>query len=445
MKRFNHTYQLLAALTLAMGLGSCSQDEGIPTSDADKVNENRTTLMMTVNTPTASTRADGTLSGTDTENALKRLDLFIVYNDNGQKILKKSKTGTNLQTPVLFIFENKTIENATIYVAANMTEAQANQVTINNLNPEMGITGIADVTGDNGFLMTGKTTPVTITAGETTNASATIDRVMSKVLLTCTTATKENVEYVNLVENGNGYIRLANVHYELANTNKKFYAFDNSGEDPNYAINNTLLNDLTNNFFEGNEVTTTSATALKYDAAKLVEGDNRYTEGLYCLENTVNMSDYTGDNATIEIAKQISTWVKISAKFTPACIDGETGLTEEAAGAKLTNGTFYTYKKAVGDEAKRMCYSSIAEGKKATGSTDDNDFIMYEGGILEYETFVNNPADFNAASNLLRNNYYIMHITKMTAPIREKTIEVNTIVKAWDVKGTTTVDIETNN
>lgn len=446
MKRFKYTYQLLAALTFTMCLGSCTQDDNILTPGEENTNEYKTTLVLKVGTPATSTKANTTtLSGTDKENALNRLDLFIVQ--NGKLTKKYSQTGSNLQSPVVFILEGTDIAAADIYVAANMTQNQADGITETNLNPAIGITDITEVTGTNGFLMTGKVTDkVTIEKEKTTNASVTLDRVMSKVLLTCDTE-EGNDAYVKLADQKNGYIKLSDVHYELANTNRKFYPFAKDGyEDPNYAVNDDLLNNLTNNFFAGSEVTTNSKAAVKYVASKVnTDDENRYTDGIYCLENTVNMTDFTASyESSLNIAKQVGTYVKISAKFTPAFIDDAANLEEATAQAKLTNGTFYTYKKAA-DNKKHICYSSIDKGISLNAGSSAKDFTEYTGGWLTYETFVASPSEFNEESNLERNNYYIMHITSMTAPIREKTIEVNTIVAGWTQKGTTVVDIETNN
>lgn len=446
MKQFRYTYQLLTALTLITWLGGCTQDDSILAPGGEEPDKCKTTLVLKMDTPATSTKANATtLSGTDKESALNRLDLFIAQ--NGKLVKTYSKAGSNLQSPVVFILESNDITAADIYVAANMTQAQADAITANDLNPAIGITDIAETTGAGGFLMTGKVTgKVTIEKEKITTASITLDRVVSKILLTCDTK-DGNGNYVNLADNRNGYIKLSDVHYELANTNRKLYPFaKESNEDPNYAVNEGLLGNLPHNFFTGNAVTPSSKAAVKYVASKVdMNDENRYTDVLYCLENTVNMADFTSTyESSLSIARQVGTYVKISARFTPAFIDNFENLSEDEAQAKLSDGTFYTYKKAA-EGKKHICYSSLETGMHCNEGSREEDFTEYAGGRLTYETFVASPSGFNAESNLKRNNYYIMHITSMTAPIREKTIEVNTIVAGWTRKGTTVIDIETHN
>lgn len=86
-----------------------------------------------------------------------------------------------------------------------------------------------------------------------TRIKATLTRVMSKVLLTCTT--KSDTEYVNLTKD-NGYIRLSDVHYILETTNKKFFPFKKANnEDPNFPMSTTLAANYDANFFTATNVT----------------------------------------------------------------------------------------------------------------------------------------------------------------------------------------------
>lgn len=187
MKQFRYTYQLLTALTLITWLGGCTQDDSILAPGGEEPDKCKTTLVLKMDTPATSTKANATtLSGTDKESALNRLDLFIAQ--NGKLVKTYSKAGSNLQSPVVFILESNDITAADIYVAANMTQAQADAITANDLNPAIGITDIAETTGAGGFLMTGKVTgKVTIEKEKITTASITLDRVVSKILLTCDT------------------------------------------------------------------------------------------------------------------------------------------------------------------------------------------------------------------------------------------------------------------
>ncbi len=450
MKRFTHTYYLFAALTFMACLAGCAQDDDLLSPGENKPEDGKTTLLLSVAMP-AATKADAiTLPGTAAENELKSVTLFI--KQQGSAI--QTYTRTNVESPVLFMLANKDVINAEIYVGANMSDGQIEAVkNATDTNPAMAISSITDITGTGGFLMTGQATgengsaTITITPHERTSAAVNLTRVMSKVLLTCDVTTANGVDYAKLSGNSKGYIKLADVHYMADNTNKKFYPFAKSNhEDPNYSIAGTRAN-LGENFFTSTATAETSGDrACIYNAERVKSGStNPYTEGIYCLENTVDMSEY---NVTypkdLGVAKEVGTYVKIAAKFTPSCIDSDTDLSESAAQAKLPGGTFYTYKKAA-DGKKHICYSSIAQGMSLNAGSRKEDFVMHTGGWQHYETFVASPSEFTGQSNLVRNNYYIMHITSMTAPVQEKTIEVNTIKAGWSVKGKTVVEIETNN
>ena len=96
-----------------------------------------------------------------------------------------------------------------------------------------------------------------------------------------------------------------------------------------------------------------------------------------------------------------------------------------------------------------MCYSNISTGidylRESGLTVTVNDFITYEGGWQYYETFVNSPKDFSVASGIIRNNYYIINVTAFNTLQSDKTIEVNTTMIPWVLKGRTTIDVETGN
>lgn len=450
MKCFKYTYRLLAALTLLMNLAACTQDESFLSPDGQGAEEGQTKLLLSITMPATDTRATAaTLPGTTAENKLNRVTIFIT--DSQGNIQEYTREGENLQTPLVYLLANGG-DDMKIYVAANMTNAQISAIkAAQDKNPALTIDGIDEITtGTNGFLMTAQATDgngnqtINITRGEMTNINANLNRVMSKVLLTCTT---EREGYVKLASGSKGYIKLTDVHYALETTNKKFFPFAKANnEDPNYTLSASLN---PGNFFTyPGEVSASSNVAIKYEEGRVSSGStNPYSEGVYCLENTLSAgSDYSNPDIT-----KAATHLKIAAKFTPMCIDGETELSEAAAINKLSanGGTFYVCKKAP-QAYKHICYSSPAEGVNfLTGKGFSNiaatDFIEHAGGWQEYETFVDSPAGFTADSNLKRNNYYIINVTSMNAPIQEKTIEVNTTVAEWTVKGKTTIEIETNN
>lgn len=444
MRLLKLTYYLLFALVSAVSLSGCSQDEQMEEQDV-KQPQIEAQLILSVSTPQTGTRAEETtLTGKDVENECRNLTLFIM-NADGSGIQDYSVRGDNLQNKSLIFNIETSKGQKKIFVAVNMSDAQIAKIKeATDHNPALTISNITDITADNNFLMTGQAVTedgnktINIEAEKTTKVKATLTRVVSKVLLTCSTK-ENNDKYVKLIQD-NGYIRLDNVHYVLDTTNKKFFPFTKpSNEDPNFNMSKTDASD----FFSATNKPKNEETAVKYDTNRVQEGANKYTEGLYCLENTfsVNQEDLTH-------AKEIATYLKIAAKFTPKNIDGSQNLSEANANNKLTDGTFYTCKKAP-DNAKYMCYSSIQNGIDYLKSTynmivDNEDFTTHAGGWQYYEAFVNSPV-FSDRANIVRNNYYIINITSFTAPLLEKTIEVNTIIRSWTIKGKTTIDVEIGN
>ncbi|MDD3038945.1 Mfa1 family fimbria major subunit [Bacteroides sp.] len=445
------TYYLLFTLVSVTSLSGCSQDEYAEKQVVEQP-KIEAQLILSVSTPLKGIRApETTLTGKTTENECHKLTLFIM-NADGSSIQDYSIEGESLQNKSLFF--NVTTEQGQkkAFVAVNMTDAQITKIKqATDHNPAYTIDNITDITTENNFLMTGQVVTesgsgiINIEAEKTTKVKATLARVMSKVLLTCTTQ-DNNEEYVKLAQD-NGYIRLNNVHYILDTTNKKFFPFAKpNNEDPNFNMSETLKTNYADNFFAApfNNTPESGETAVKYDASRMQEGEYQYTEGVYCLENTINI-----DLQDVNRAKNVATYLTINAKFTPKNIDGTKNLSESDANNKLTKGTFYTCKKAPAD-AKDMCYSTIQKGidylkTNYNTNTTNSDFTIHTGGWQYYETFVNSPTIFSENAGLVRNNYYIINITSFTAPLIEKTIEVNTTICPWNIKGKTTIDIETGN
>ena len=247
----------------------------------------------------------------------------------------------------------------------------------------------------------------------------------------------------------NGYIKLSDVHYILETTNKKFFPFQKANnEDPNFLMSTTLQAGYEANFFTAATDVTKGEIAIQHDVQRIEGSENPYTEGLYCLENTIDVDgEYSNDFSD---PQKVATYLKVAAKFTPKNIDGITGLSEQDAKKKLSgNGTFYTCKKGTA-LAKEMCYSSIEKGINYLKSeynltVTTNDFTTYEDGWQYYETFVNSPTSFSKEAGIVRNNYYIINVRAFTTLQSDKTIEVNTTMVPWVLKGRTTIDVETGN
>ncbi|WP_291529047.1 Mfa1 family fimbria major subunit [Bacteroides sp. UBA939] len=503
MKRFKLTYCLLVVLMSVVCLPGCVQDEPGETPEEKPSQEVNVQLTLLLSMPSAAgTRAPGDPlhSGTDEENACNKLTLFIVDTNNGAKIQHFTQTGTFVNDQTIPFTIKTSLGGKKVFVAANMDDDYIDAVKAAlDHNPAITIADIVDVASPNDFLMTGQAVlagtteeDIEIEASTTNyNVEVKLTRVMAKVLLTCTTKTYNNTEYLfgfapNDGASSIGYIRLEHVHYILETTNKKFFPFEkgtntDANVDPNFLMSTTLPGD----FFGATIDAKDGKAAVKYDESKLFNNSNRYTDGIYCLENTIDIDEDYSSNP--DKPKQVGTYLKIAAKFTPKYLFGNRdgvnpdqyhqGLTESVSigmymnnvtlshdfvmpdgtvwpqGTLLPNETFFTCKKApdgkyMNVNAKDMCYPNIDAGIKYLSTyygltVTPADFTIHLGSLQYYETFVNSPTVFDASSGVVRNNYYILNITKITPQLTEKTIEVNTVVLDWEDKGTTTIDIET--
>lgn len=453
MRHLKLTYNLLVALIAIAVFSGCSQDEFVEEQEMQPQIEAQ--LMLSISLPQIGTRAinEETLSGTAEESKCRKLTLFIM-NTDGTTIQDKTVTGEDLENEFLYFIVNTSIGEKYIFVAANMTDEQIKAVkTATDHNPEQVIKDIKEVTTNYNFVMTGQAVTegsnseiINIEEHKMTRIKATLTRVTSKVLVTCTT--KENTGYVNLTKD-NGYIKLSDVHYILETTNKKFFPFQKANnEDPNFLMSTTLQAGYEANFFTAATDVTKGEIAIQHDVQRIEGSENPYTEGLYCLENTIDVDgEYSNDFSD---PQKVATYLKVAAKFTPKNIDGITGLSEQDAKKKLSgNGTFYSCKKGTA-LAKEMCYSSIEKGINYLKSeynltVTTNDFTTYEDGWQYYETFVNSPTSFSKEAGIVRNNYYIINVRAFTTLQSDKTIEVNTTMVPWVLKGRTTIDVETGN
>lgn len=455
MRRFKLTYHPLVLLLSIICLAGCSQEELMEKQDMEQSGVNAQ-LVLSLNMPQSSTRAASIspLPGTATENQCNRLTLFLIGTTNASDIQVFTMNGDiSLNKTTIFNIDGTKGEKK-ILVAANMSDTQIKQIKdATDHNPVLTIDDIIDIATEGKFIMTGQaldesnnSETITIKANQVTKIKATLTRVMSKVLLTCTTQNKDGIKYAKLAQD-NGYIRLKDVRYLLKTTNKKFFPFAKANnEDPNFAMDETLGKDYSFNFFDKTTDEKNGAAAVKFDRNRLEDGDDRYVEGLYCLENTISgiQDDYSLD---LSDPHKVATHLKIAAKFTPKNIDGMRDLSESEAMSKLTDGTFYTCIKS---PVKAMCYSSPEKGIEYLKSqynldTTAEDFVLYEEGWQRYDTFVNTAKEFNTGAGVLRSNYYILNVKSFTAPVMDKTIEVNTTIAGWVTKGKTTIDIETGN
>lgn len=300
-------------------------------------------------------------------------------------------------------------------------------------------------------------------------------RLVSKVLVTAELGSGDYVKTGNA-----GWVHIDNVRYSLNTTNRQTYIheklYDLGDEktfniDPNWLATDFLSGGNIIDFEKHGESfdyisdinaqirrmydNEYSTTALPYNENRLAsqEGQiplNHYTEGLYCLENTVSGSGYAWTSEKDETARQISPYVMIAVRFIPRTVikyDGTTptenviseqemldyylvatGISQNDINEGIPRhdkGTYWLRKKNDGS----LIYYGYRGMKKAMereGLTDE-DFICYEGGWSYFFTYADGLKKTVDDKSILthegqdvwglqRNNYYILKIGKIGQP-----------------------------
>lgn len=504
MKYSTFTYYLLATFASLAFLSGCSNEDllGIDNSSEQK---EEIMLQFQLNLQTngsASTRAIADeIAGTVEENKINSIQLFIVdknTNDINTYSLTDSKQFPN-NTVTFPINTIRGLKN--IFVGTNLSKEQVNEFVEGYKKAETKAAGImtkfrgdetletmmAEVTTQNGFVMFGQATMAdnktikdidlsVVEPGSTIELNADVTRIVSKVVVTW-----EQDENNRLTNVPYGYV--TDVRYTIAVINRKFYYMEQpNNEDPNYSMDE-LVNDegttngkseMPDNFhlYGGSkgiiighpEYIDFEYSAPRFDESRLEpNSSNPYTEGVYCLENTVkNDTKLTGELLE-KGARNVTTFLIIGMQFTPKYIihDGEkhTYSYDEAAAvinSYKKDGTYkvYIHSFAKGDDRK-YCYLSLEDLNKYNGTnyTDTDSGKGYtainEGWCQEW-TFIDGQnidgkLSFSDNSGLKRNHYYFVNLTGLSYPVSSNTIEINTKAYGWSLKGRTTIDVETNN
>lgn len=473
MKYIQLKYHLLiASITTVLCLGGCTIEEDIYPiiSQGEEQTTDNTKLILTVNTTDSgnTTRAiSDQIEGMTDESSYSSVAVYFT-NVNGEIENTIIYPTTSGQKNIVIPIDNLGIDFDSpkhIYLAANPTEKMQQDLTVGaNIKEAVGaITDINEVTTNGKFLMLGQATfngneTITFTKGAITSAKVTLSRVSAKVLVTAKVGADEYIENVE-----DGFILKSNLRYMLQTTNGKFRYLPNADRtDTNHTIANLLerkngsieYTTNGNDFLNLNKwnINGNNGTIITpRDDSRIESGSsNAYTEGIYCLENTTSATDGLELSAAemIDIPKMVTTYLRIAAKIIPNKIDGTTYTDGNQAQQKLNNnGTFYTYTKAQ-ERDKKMCYSSIDNAKdylrnQGYSTLLNSDFKEYAGGWIYFEVYINGYIFDAEKSSLYRNNYYIVNINKIVAPIVDQTIEINTKITDWKNKGTTIIDIET--
>lgn len=329
------------------------------------------------------------LGTTAVENQMRTITVIVEsLNDDGTSLTIPIYDYQTLYLPVgVTTYEtimklNTTIGKKYIYIGANMrpehiqafigdgvyktTKTTAKGVT------ESVMTINEDATGQD-ILMFGQASSsegkvIELTAASIDNptqlGNIVLERVVTKVLLTCKTKENSDVDvvvrdFVSGYEN-EGFCELKDIYYMLNMTNKQMYIKRTQNEssayiDPNYSLvdyleynpwNNVFLlknredyekhfmhydaNDMmqistSNRDFEPfSALETMKSNPLKYDANRVGENSNvssHYTEGIYCMENLVSIPSLAvlmrSGKTLDDIADLVSTYMLIAVRYIP--------------------------------------------------------------------------------------------------------------------------------
>lgn len=227
--------------------------------------------------------------------------------------------------------------------------------------------------------------------------------------------------------------------------------------------------------------------ALPYDAARAnqADPDNHYTEGLYCLENTVHndLADLSEDEKQ-SVPRMGSTYVVVAARYVPKfiydatvapsgsdiegrlCADYAAALTMLAPVAGVDRdgnattypeGTFFYYHD--GSQIRFCTYGGMMKWIELSQGTlrslSRNDFSEYVAGWGYYSTLVNGvqastadaygrrPLLFKDNDGVVRNTYYLLQASLFYVPgsnlPTEDLIMVNSTRLDWTPHGSTDV------
>lgn len=341
--------------------------------------------------------------------------------------------------------------------------------------------------------------------------TVTLRRCVAKVLLTCDiaegkTGGEANQKYVqvrdpqstiltpeapnNVNNQYNGWMDIRDVWFILNNSNRRTYVMQQTQQngstsyvsDPNYNLSDYVYLDdnvytprpsvYTNNFisFRDTELklpdaingapfseSTSRMRALPYDAARADKSDlsNHYTEGLYCLENTVHNDLSLTASELQAVPLIVSTYMVVGARYVPKFIYDETvagndivGKTypdmnaaldklSQVDGVDMDNnpvtypqGTFFYYYDG---KTTRFCtYKGMMKWIEITDGTvrplTRRDFLEYKAGWGYYASYITGtrattpdqygryPMYFGDNDGILRNSYYMLEASLFYVP-----------------------------
>ena len=515
---------------------SCSKEELSQTQDPANVNDTPATLTLMVAHPDAvliKTKADDKgpydVPYTNAESAIRNLIFFIFDVDSEGNESINSKQIFEISSPVfttgIYTFEKALTLNPGkkhIYVAANINPAQRELIYDNSSSDNFKMDDIilagsthdealANVIKDD-MSHTGQGTDILMFAqafsGDLFNPdfdieivdgskdryqlTAQLKRLVTKVLVTC-----REGESGFVASGGKFIIPTADIRYCLNTTTKQIYLKERHNttadinEDTDWILqdySSQTGNDSYNSHYmycSGGELISRihdqrySTVPVAYDESRLEVNENHYTEGLYCLENTV----YAGNGTWADIdatAKFATTHIAMKVRMIPRTIqrsnlnnmylkaykeehdgvdnwyweDALTSGTDEKDGGKpYPAGTYWALTK----NGSTTYYGEMGRDEmiKQNRATLD-EFVKYEGGYNWFYTFIEggkNTTDGTTLSyvgdsywGLQRNSYYIVNIQSIKQ-IGESSpegdfIRINSQTVDWTQRGSQEVVIK---
>ena len=369
-----------------------------------------------------------------------------------------------------------------------------------------------------------------------------LERCVAKVLFTCRMAesksggesggkyvlirdpqsTQHAVSPDDVNNDYNGWMNIEDVWFALNNTSRQTYVMQRTQTDggstyvtdPDFALSEYLhrvdgvyMPITTDNLYADHFVSfgpselklpqqvagipfsssTCRMRALPYDAARAnqADPDNHYTEGLYCLENTVHndLTDLSEDEKQ-SVPRMGSTYVVVAARYVPKFIYDATvapsgsdiegrlcadyaaalamlasvaGVDRDGNATTYPEGTFFYYHD--GSQIRFCTYAGMMKWIELSQGTlmplSRNDFNEYVAGWGYYSTFVNGvqastadaygrrPLLFKDNDGVVRNTYYLLQASLFYVPgsnlPTEDLIMVNSTRLEWTPHGSTGV------
>ncbi len=228
----------------------------------------------------------------------------------------------------------------------------------------------------------------------------------------------------------------------------------------------------------------------RLSASTVPEKDSHYSQGLYCLENTViddiafsygggvadagfwdAVNSLDAKAAKDQSAGYVTSYLQIAMRCTPGVLHTENGeetfTSEDAALQQLTGqvdpgnsshiydeGTFWARYDDGNSEWKFYTLKGMQKEMTASGLSSQ-DFVIYEGGWSYYTTFIDGKDDGKHLTydgqrewGVRRNHYYILNIEKITFPGSSvpatMPIKINSVSTEWRLRGLSEITIKPN-